>query len=339
MRPNYDRQNDMSNILFIVIETRGISLEFMNHVELRHLRYFVAVAEELHFGRAAKRLHLAQPPLSQQIRKLEEIVGHQLFSRTSREVRLTSAGEAFLDRARRTLSKVEEDIEEARSIGRGEVGFLKVGFIGSSMLTRLPAMLGRYRRQFPKVNLQLNEFHTSGVVQALLEKTLDVGFLRDCGPADGLEVEPLFSELFIAVVPSRHALAKRKSLTGAELRDEAFVLFTPLASRRAYEKTVSICEAHGYRPNVVQEAPQWLTILRLVGAGLGVSVAPACVQRIATPDVSCKRLVLAADSRFQNGEGKLLSDIELAYRIGETRPIVRTFCAMARSNLSSRHMI
>jgi len=306
----------------------------MNDIELRHLRYFVAVAEELHFGHAAKRLHLAQPPLSQQIRKLEEIIGYQLFTRTSRAVKLTSAGEAFLDRARRTLSKVEEDIEEARSIGRGEVGFLKVGFIGSSMLTKLPAMLGRYRRQFPKVNLQLKEFHTSGVVQALLENTLDVGFLRDCGPAEGLEIEPLFSELFIAVVPSRHPLAKRKALTGAELRDEPFVLFTPLASRRAYEKTISICEAHGYRPNVVQEAPQWLTILRLVGAGLGVSIAPACVQRIATPDVACKRLMFAPGGRFHNGEGELSSDIELAFRICETRPIVETFCALARSSLA-----
>lgn len=330
----------MSNILFIRIETFGISLnsggKLMNDIELRHLRYFVAVAEELHFGRAAKRLHLAQPPLSQQIRKLEEIVGHALFARTSRAVKLTSAGEAFLDRARRTLRKVEEDLEEARSVGRGEVGFLRVGFIGSSMLTKLPAMLGRYRRQFPKVNLQLKEFHTSGVIQALLENTLDVGFLRDSGPTDGLEIEPLFSEPFIAVLPSKHSLAQRKALTGAELRDEPFVLFTPLASQRAWDKTVSICEAHGYRPQVVQEAPQWLTILRLVGAGLGVSIAPRCVQRIATPDVACKRLILAAEGRAQNGERQLSSDIELAYRAGETRPIVRTFCAMARTSLSTR---
>ncbi|HVH86960.1 MAG TPA: LysR substrate-binding domain-containing protein [Terriglobales bacterium] len=308
----------------------------MNEIELRHLRYFVAVAEELHFGRAAKRLHLAQPPLSQQIRKLEDIVGCRLFTRTSRAVKLTSAGEAFLDRARRTLRKVEEDVEEARSVGRGEVGFLKVGFIGSSMLTRLPSMLGSYRRQFPKVNLQLQEFHTSGVIQALLENTLDVGFLRDSGPTDGLEVEPLFSEPFIAVVPSKHLLARRKMLTGAELRDEPFVLFTPLASQRAYDKTVSICEAHGYRPKVMQEAPQWLTILRLVGAGLGVTIAPACVRRIAIPDVACLRLVVPRKNGHSNTKHRLLSDIELAYRTGDTRPIVTTFCAMARHSLSAQ---
>ena len=302
----------------------------MPDIELRHLRYFVAVAEELHFGRAAERLHLAQPPLSQQIRKLEEIVGYALFTRTSRAVKLTSAGESFLNHARRTLRKVADDVEEARSIGRGEIGFLKVGFIGSSMLTRLPAMLGRYRAQFPKVNLQLREFHTSGVIEGLLENTLDVGFLRDSGPIEGLQVEVLFSEPFIAVVPTRHPLARRKSLTGAELRDEPFVFFSPLASQRAYEKTVSICEAHGYRPHVVQEAPQWLTILRLVGAGLGVTIAPACVQRIATPDVSCKRLT------FSSARNRVCSDIELAFRTENARAIVKTFCHLAHTTLDIR---
>ena len=294
-------------------------------IELRHLRYFVAVAEELHFGRAARRLNLAQPPLSQQIRKLEEIVGHQLFLRTSRAVKLTSAGEALLDRARHTLRRIGDDLEEVRSVGRGEVGFLKVGFIGSAMLTRLPGILGGYRRRFPNVNLQLHEFHTSGVIRAILDGALDIGFLRDSGPVDGLHLIPLFSEPFIAVVPRRHPLAKRKTLTGAELRNEAFVLFTPLASQRAYDKTAAICEAHGFRPRVVQEAPQWLTILRLVGAGLGVTIAPACVEKIATENVACKKITFAGQSR------SYASDIELAYRSGETRSIVRTFSQMAAS--------
>ncbi len=125
-------------------------------IELRHLRYFTAVAEELHFGRAAQRLHLAQPPLSQQIRKLEQIVGCPLFARTSRSVKLTGAGEVFLERARRTLRNVQEDLEEIRSMARGEAGFLRVGFIGSAMLSSLPAMLGKYSRAYPAVHLQLH---------------------------------------------------------------------------------------------------------------------------------------------------------------------------------------
>lgn len=293
-------------------------------IELRHLRYFVAVAEELHFGRAAQRLHLAQPPLSQQIRKLEEILGYALFTRTSRSVRLTAAGEVFLERARRTLRNVQEDLDEARSIARGEVGFLRVGFIGSSMLTSLPAMLGQYRRQYPKVHLQLSENFTSNLIQSLTKNTLDAAFLRDGDPTDGLSIEPLFSEPFVAVLPSNHPLAKRKAISAAGLRDEPFVFFTPAAGSRAYRKTISLCEEHGFRPRVVQEAPQWLTILRLVGAGLGVSIAPACVAQIATPDIACCPLRGA----------KVQSDIELAYRATDDRAIVKSFRKIARASFA-----
>ncbi len=295
-------------------------------IELRHLRYFVAVAEELHFGRAAARLHLAQPPLSQQIRKLEDILGYPLFTRTSRAVKLTNAGEVFLERAQRTLRHVREDMEEVRSIGRGEVGFLRVGFIGSSMLTALPAIFGGYRRAYPKVSLQLHEAYTSGVVDALLKGTLDAGILRDGGPTEGLAVEVLYSEPFVAVLPSKHPLAKQRTLSARALKDEPFVFYPPYSSKLAYEKPLGICEAHGFRPNVVQEAPQWLTILRLVGAGLGVSIAPACVERIAAPDVVCRTLRGAT----------VQSDIELAYRSGEKRGIVRTFADIVRDGFARR---
>ena len=295
-------------------------------LELRHLRYFVAVAEELHFGRAALRLHLAQPPLSQQIRKLEEILGYPLFLRTSRAVKLTSAGEVFLERARRTLRNVQEDMEEARSVGRGEEGFLRVGFIGSAMLTAVPSMLGRYRRLYPKVNLQLHESYTSAVVQKLLKGELDAGFLRDGGETDGLRVERLFSEPFIAVLPSKHALAKYKTISPRELGEEPFVFFAPSAGTLAYEKPVSLCEQHGFRPRVVQEAPQWLTIMRLVGAGLGVTIAPACVRQLAAPNVACVNLRGAT----------VKSDIELAYRISEDRAVVEAIVMVARESFPRR---
>jgi DNA-binding transcriptional LysR family regulator len=296
----------------------------MDHeIEIRHLRYFIAVAEELHFGRAARRLHLAQPPLSQQIRKLEDMLGHALFVRTSRAVKLTSPGEVLLDRARNMLRKVREDLDDVRSVGRGEVGSLKVGFIGSGMLTALPGILGNYRRQFPKVDLQLREFSSAGAIRALQDGSVDVGFLRDGGQAEGLEVEPLLSEPFIAAVPARHFLARRKTFSVALLRDEPFVLFSPTFGLHAYEKTASLCEQHGFRPRVMQEAPQWLTILRLVGAGLGVTIAPACAEQIASSDVVCRRLRSAVKS-----------DIELAYRVGEDRALVRTFCKIAREKLS-----
>jgi DNA-binding transcriptional LysR family regulator len=298
-------------------------LSIDQEVELRHLRYFVAVAEELHFGRAALRLHLAQPPLSQQIRKLEEIVGHPLFTRTSRAVRLTAAGEVLLHRARRTLRTVREDLAESRSVGSGEIGSLRVGFIGSGMLTPVPAMLGRYRRKHPKADLQLSEAMSSQIMQSLLDGGVDIGFLRDGGPLPGLESETLFTESFVAVLPANHPLAGRKTISAAALRDEPFVFFPQSAGRVAYDKPISICEDQGFRPRIVQEAPQWLTVLRLVGAGLGVSIAPACVEKIAAPDAVCVRL-----SRL-----RVRSAIELAWRSGEDRAIVTAFRQMARETL------
>lgn len=303
----------------------------MDHeIELRHLRYFVAVAEELHFGRAARRLHLSQPPLSQQIRRLEELLGYPLFVRTSRAVRLTSAGEVFLERAQRTLRKMDEDVEAMRTVGRGEAGTLAVGFIGSSMLTAIPALLGMYRARFPKVHLQLHEMYSSGVIGAVKEGSLDVGFVRDGDPTEGIESEALFSEQFLAVLPAKHPLARSRTIDVGALAGEPFVFYSPLAGNRAYERPMSLCEAAGFRPRVVQEAPQWLTIMRLVGAGLGVSIGPACVERIATPEVVCRRL------RTPGRVRAVRSEIELAWRAGENRPIVETFCRMAREKLHRR---
>src|SRR5579864_7388569 len=148
-------------------------------IELRHLRYFLAVAETLHFTKAAERLGIAQPPLSQQIKRLEEMVGHRLLDRTTRGVRLTLAGHLLAERARSTMEKVHDDFAQVRRLGRGEEGALTVGFSGSVMFTRLPAAIESYRRRYPKVELRLREFHTSGQIAALLDGTLDLGFLRD----------------------------------------------------------------------------------------------------------------------------------------------------------------
>lgn len=290
-------------------------------VELRHLRYFVAVAEELHFGRAAHRLHLSQPPLSQQIRNLEGILGHPLLHRTSRSVTLTPAGEVFLQRAHRTLRLVQRDIEETRAIGAGEVGSLNLGFIGSGMLTTLPAIFRAYREAYPRVRLQLHESFTSLVISGLQNGTLDAGILRDGDPTEGLSVVTLFSEPFVAVLPASHPRSKQRSISAASLRNESFIYYPRSAGSRAFEKPLSICEAHGFRPQIVQEASNWLSILRLVGAGLGVSIAPACVQGIVSPGVVCLPL----------RDSKVVSKIELACLVGESRPIVARFAQIARS--------
>jgi DNA-binding transcriptional LysR family regulator len=293
----------------------------INAVELRHLRYFVAVAEELHFGRAARRLHIAQPPLSQQIRKLEETVGHRLFVRSSRNVKLTAAGEELLKRAQATLRKVAEDLHSTQRVGRGEVGVLTVGFIPSFMLTVFPQLLSAYRRQFPEVELRLGEFYTNGLLQALREGTSDIGFTRDAGESqDGLHTEVLMPEPYIAVVPAHHPLARKASLSIRDLRPEPFVLFSPDVGRTAWDKVERLCEQGGFRPRVVQEAPHWLSILRLVGAGLGVTIAPACVEKIADETVRCQRL----------RDAKVFSDLELAYREGPLTELEMNLLTLAR---------
>jgi DNA-binding transcriptional LysR family regulator len=295
-------------------------------IELRHLRYFVTVAEELHFGRAAQRLNLSQPPLSQQIRKLEEILGFPLFTRTSRSVSLTNAGEAFLQRARRTLRNVQRDIDETRSIGRGEVGSLHIGFVGSGTLSTLPEIFRTYREAYPLVQLHLHESFTALVTEGLENGTLDAGILRDGDPVEGLNITTIFSERFVAVVPATHPCAKQKSISPAVLRGEPFVYYPRSAGARAFEKPLTLCEAHGFRPQIVQEASHWLTILRLIAAGLGVTIAPECVRRIASPDVVCLSLRGA----------RTVSNIELAWRVGESRPIVERFARIAKSTRSRR---
>lgn len=295
-------------------------------IELRHLRYFLAVADELHFGRAAQRLHMAQPPLSQQIQRLEEMLGYALFVRTSREVRLTAAGKEFQERARHTLRKIESDVAATQRIGRGEVGTLTVGFIGSGMLTPFPQMLGEYRRKYPEVNLQLREDYTASLTQALLDGVIDVAILRDSESADGLHVETLMEEPFIVVMPVGHRLATKNSITAKDLRHEPFVLFARTRGTNAWRKTVAACEAEGFVPNVVQEGPQWLMIVRLVGAGLGVTIAPACAQKLSDTDTVCRKLRAAP----------FPTSIELAYRAAETRPLVMQFCEMARTFFRGR---
>lgn len=291
-----------------------------NELELRHLRYFVAVAQNLHFGKAALHLHIAQPALSQQVKRLEQILGCALFIRTSRSVKLTSAGEVFLSRAQRLLRTVRDDVEEARSIAGGQLGSLKLGFIGSCMLTALPNVLERYRNEYPGVQLQLHESFTSLVIHGLLSGSLDAGFLRDGGSVEGLYSETIFAEPFIAVLPQSHPAARRRNFTLAVLRNDPFVFYSPTAGRLAYDKPLSLCEEYGFRPKIVQEASHWVSILSLIGAGLGVSIAPACVEKIAPPDVICRKL---------RGV-KVSSNIEFAYRSGEDRSVVHSFAAIAR---------
>ena len=288
-------------------------------VELRHLRYFLSVAETLHFTRAAARLGIAQPPLSQQIRTLEQIIGHRLFDRTTRGVKLTLAGQLLAERARTTLEKVQDDVEQVRRLGRGEEGTLTVGFSGSVMFTELPKILQRFGRAYPKVELRLRELSTAAQLSALLDGTLDLAFLRDGDATTGIEISPLCEEPYVVVLPSKHRLVGKTRLRVADLAAEPFILFARRHGALAFDRTLDCCQASGFRPRIVQEGTQWPTILRLVAAGMGVSLAPACVANIAIPGLQCRKPA-----------GATVTTIDLAVRTGALSPLVRNFVDVSR---------
>ncbi|SRR6266567_79678 len=292
-------------------------------IELRHLRYFLAVAETLHFGRAAAQLGMAQPPLSQQIKRLENIVGYRLFDRTTRGVRLTAVGQYLLERARKTLERVDQDVEMARRLGTGQEGVLSVGFSGSIMFTRLPFVIERYRRLYPKVELQLQELVTAEQMCALKEGTLDLGFLRDGEPDSAITIEPLLSERFVAILPKQHPLAARTSLRPADLRAEPFVFYARKMGPLAFDRMIACCETDGFRPRIVQDTPQWPTALRLIAAGLGVSIAPACVSSLAMPNVVYRRL-----------RSTHRTSVDIGIRRDFHSPVAETFLTIIRQQFS-----
>jgi DNA-binding transcriptional LysR family regulator len=254
-----------------------------NDIELRHLRYFLAVAETLHFGRAAKKLGMAQPPLSQQIRRLEEMLGTPLFERTTRGVALTAAGAMLRERAQSTMTRLEDDLEQTRRVARGEEGRLTVSFSGSVIFTELPAAIQHYRQAYPRVEVRLREMWTSEQLPALADGSIDVGFLRDGERRPELALMPLLREPFYAALPGDHKLRRHRTIDVASLQDEPFVLFSRRHGNLAYERTTRCCLDAGFQPRIVQEAPQFPTLIRLVAAGLGVSLVPACVATVPFP--------------------------------------------------------
>jgi DNA-binding transcriptional LysR family regulator len=264
-------------------------------MELRHLRYFVAVAEELHFGRAAERLHIAQPPLSRQIRDLEREIGTALFERVPRGVELTPAGRAFLPEARLTLAQAERAQRTARRAAEGETGRLRVGFVEAAAdAAVLPDVLGFFRMHLPAIGVSLFAMDTPQQVEALREARIDLGILYSPPPdaEQWLRVESVYVEPLVAALPEGHRLVGPAGEEGAampmgvaDFAGEPFVLFPRPSGAVLYDDVIARCRAVGFSPRVVQEAPGWHTIAGLVAAGVGVAFVPAGLARIRRPGV------------------------------------------------------
>ena len=252
-------------------------------MELRHLRYFVAVAEELSFTRAAARLHIGQPPLSQQIQALEHEIGARLFERNKRRVLLTEAGRLFLADARRMLALSEQAKETARRAHLGEAGELRVGFTFSTPFTPLFAkVVRRYRQQYPGVLLTFQEMATSPQLAKIEARELDVGFVRPASmplPAT-VAVTMLRRDPLRLVLPADSPLARKKTVTVKDLTKQAFVVFPKEAGTGIYHQILDMCRAAGFAPNIAMETGEPSTIIGLVAAGCGISVLPSSFEGI-----------------------------------------------------------
>jgi len=293
-------------------------------MELRHLRYFIAVAEELNFTRAATRLHIGQPPLSMQIRDLEEEIGVRLFERGPRRVALSTAGERFLLHARRILDGVEEAVAEARRAARGELGELRVGFTSSLPFTDLlPDALNAYRRRFPQVRLQLREMFTPEQFQALVRGELDVGFVRlQAGtPPAGIVLREVARNPLRLVVNAAHRLAGAAQVRLAELAGEDFISFPADVGTDLPGVLRALCRQAGFEPRIVQTAREATTQIGLVAAGLGVAVLPAPLESVRIARV--RYLALAEpEAQFR---------LALAIREGEPVPTLGGFLEVLES--------
>ena len=257
-------------------------------MELRHLRYFVAVAEELSFTRAAGRLHMAQPPLGQQVRQLEGELGVELFGRTKRRVWLTEAGEAFLGEAYLALEQVERAAKAARRAGRGETGTLSVGFVGSAAYEVLPEILKAFRGQYPDVEIALEELTTAHQVRALEEGRIEIGFVRPPIEREDLAVRTVMREPLVAVLPSAHPLSGQGDVSLGALADEPFVVSPRRLGPSFYDRIIGACREAGFSPRVVQEAIQMQTVIGMVAAGIGVALVPASERNLARKGVAYK---------------------------------------------------
>ena len=300
-------------------------------MELRHLRYFIAVAEEKHMTRAAERLGIQQPPLSMQIRALETELDVQLFRRQPRGVELTDAGQAFFERARAILDQVDRAVATTRRTARGEEGRVVVGFTSSAPFHPfMPRALRAYRDAAPLVSLVLEESGSSELVQGLHNEEIDAAFIRSpVTDVTDLSVQLLLEEKMLVALPTGHVFARRSSFSRAtllpltELANETFILYKRPGGPGLYDTIIAACRRAGFSPRVGQEAPRIISTLNLVAAGLGVSIVPASLQRLQMDGVVYRKL---------EDMPELTAPLILACRRGENSAAVQRFIDLVRTS-------
>jgi DNA-binding transcriptional LysR family regulator len=286
-------------------------------VDARLWRSFTTVAEELHYGRAAERLHITQPALSRQIRDLERVLGITLFDRTSRRVLLSRAGQAVLGQARRALAESDRAVRLARLAAHGDWGELAIAVLPAVALALLPAIIRAYRDAHPAIGVTISESFDDEQLAALTSGRIDAGFLRAAAAPPGLSLETLLTEPVLAGLPAGHRLARHDRIALSELAGEPFVFFPRHRSVLAYDEFIVSCRAAGFSPAIVQEA-SGISALGLVAAGLGVTVVAASYQALSLDGV-----------RFVPVVGHQLT-LQVAWAAGNTNTALPGFLATAR---------
>lgn len=289
------------------------------NVELRHLRCFLAVAEDLHFGHAAERIGIAQPALSQQIKRLESEIGTPLFHRSTRTVRLSAAGVALRPHALRALDEVEEGVTAAGRASRGEIGHLTIGFIETASGWLVPSAVRRFRADRPDVTLTLRELAVTAQLEGLRSGKLDVGIVRPPVDSEGLVVESVAEERLLAAVPAAHALARRRRISAAALTDEPLVALAREVVPGLHDQVISLLAEQGGAARITQEATSIQAVLGLVAAELGIALLPSSVRTLSRDGVAF--LTLAPSPR---------SFVLTVHRRGECAPLVAAFLDAAR---------
>jgi DNA-binding transcriptional LysR family regulator len=306
-------------------------------MELRHLRYIIAVAEEEHITRAAERLGMQQPPLSRAIRSIERDLDVQLFRRKPRGVELTDAGRTFLDGARAMFVNLDNTIESTRRTARGEVGRISVGCTSAAAFHPLmPRVIREYRQRFPLVSVTLAEDFPYDLIERMQSNRIDVAFIRTSVPNSvGVVIDLLLEETMVVALPNGHALAGNgknddTALSLKALADESFIIYGRSQGTLTLQSNVIVaaCQAAGFTPRVSQVVPHFLSTLNLVAAGLGIAVVSSSLQRMNVQGVTYRRL---------KGATQLRTPLRLASRRGDTSTVVRQFLKLAKRTARDRH--
>ena len=299
-------------------------------MELRHLRYFVAVAEELNFTRAAERLNMAQPPLSTQIRSLEEELGARLFDRDKRRVDLTQAGRKMLTCAREILAAADDAVKQVRRASSGETGELQVGYAASAMFTELlPAALRRFQKARPSIELVVHEMTSRDQLYAIHARQLDLGILRrpDMPIPSGVRMEEWYTASLVAAIPKGHPLSKRASISVSDLQDQPLIAYPRDSGVGLYWRVIDLCVKAGFQPRIVREARDASVMMGLVAAGIGISIVPS--------DTQCIRLEGVVYRRMQGREA--FSALHVAYRTADRNEHLLALLAELRREQAAIH--